>query len=186
MKLDCKLHLAHCYTARHAMDAVCFPFSHHKTTTLTLAGVALCRLLLWPVFLATRDWLCVTLADNLENRDTYVTNVLQSVPSTTLTIKKIAEPLRTDCHAWKAKLTLPPELSPVPSFVISVQGVDWPFHSLHWNNAYTNIRYATTSLTNNMCTILSHDFSKEQHELPEDEKQCATETCRSLLSVLVF
>jgi len=55
MKLDCKLHLAHCYTARHAMDAVCFPFSGHKITTLTLAGVALCRLLLWPVFLATRD-----------------------------------------------------------------------------------------------------------------------------------
>lgn len=55
MKSGCKLHLAHCYTARHATDAVYFPFSDNKITTLTLAGVALCRLLLWPVFLATRD-----------------------------------------------------------------------------------------------------------------------------------
>jgi hypothetical protein len=46
--------------------------------------------------------------------------------------------------------------------------------------------YAATSLTNNdMCMILIHDFNKEQHELPEDDKQCAIETCRSLLSVLV-
>jgi hypothetical protein len=65
-----------------------------------------------------------------------------------------------------------------------------PLHALstvHWNNAYTNIRYAATSLTNNdTCTILICDFSKEQYELPEDDKQCAIETCRSLLSVLVF
>jgi hypothetical protein len=39
-----------------------------------------------------------------------------------------------------------------------------------------------TSLTNNdMCTILIRDFS----ELPEDDKQCAIETCRSLLIVLL-
>jgi hypothetical protein len=50
----------------------------------------------------------------------------------------------------------------------------------------TNIRYAATSLTNNdICTILIRDFSKEQHELPENDKQGAIETCRSLLSVLV-
>jgi hypothetical protein len=36
-----------------------------------------------------------------------------------------------------------------------------------------------------MFTILICDFSKEQHELPEDDKQCAIETCKSLLSVLV-
>jgi hypothetical protein len=52
--------------------------------------------------------------------------------------------------------------------------------------AYQNIRYAATSLTNNdMCTILIRDFSKEQHELPEYDKQCTIATCRSLLSVLV-
>jgi hypothetical protein len=50
-----------------------------------------------------------------------------------------------------------------------------------------NTRYAATSLTNNdTCTILISDFSKEQHELPEDDKQCAIETCRNILSVLVF
>jgi hypothetical protein len=37
-----------------------------------------------------------------------------------------------------------------------------------------------------MFTILIRDFSKEQHERPEDDKQCAIETCRSLLSGLVF
>jgi hypothetical protein len=36
-----------------------------------------------------------------------------------------------------------------------------------------------------VAAILIRDFSKEQHELPEDDKQCAIETCRSLLSVLV-
>jgi hypothetical protein len=35
-----------------------------------------------------------------------------------------------------------------------------------------------------MCTILIRDFSKVQHELPEDDKQRAIETCR-LLGVLV-
>jgi hypothetical protein len=41
-------------------------------------------------------------------------------------------------------------------------------------------------ITNNdTCTILIRDFSKEQYELPEDDKQCAIETRRSLLSVLV-
>jgi hypothetical protein len=41
-------------------------------------------------------------------------------------------------------------------------------------------------ITNNETfTILIRDFSKEQHELPEDDKQYAIETCRSLLSVLV-
>jgi hypothetical protein len=39
--------------------------------------------------------------------------------------------------------------------------------------------------SNDTCTILIHDFNKEQHELPEDDKQYAIETCRSLLSVLV-
>jgi hypothetical protein len=37
-----------------------------------------------------------------------------------------------------------------------------------------------------MCTILIHDFSKEQHELPEYDKQCAIETYRNILSVLVW
>jgi hypothetical protein len=41
----------------------------------------------------------------------------------------------------------------------------------------------TTS--NDTCTILIRYFSKEQHELPEYDKECAIETCRSLLSVLV-
>jgi hypothetical protein len=40
--------------------------------------------------------------------------------------------------------------------------------------------------SNDTCIILIRDFSKEQHELPEDDKQCAIETCRSLLGVLVF
>jgi hypothetical protein len=41
-------------------------------------------------------------------------------------------------------------------------------------------------LTNNdTIIILIRDFSKEQHELPEDDKRYAIETCRSLLSVLV-
>jgi recombinational DNA repair protein RecR len=41
-------------------------------------------------------------------------------------------------------------------------------------------------ITNNdTCTILIRDFNKEQHELPEDDKQCAIETCRRILSVLV-
>jgi hypothetical protein len=35
---------------------------------LTLAGVALCRLLLWPAFREARDWLCITLADNLDKK----------------------------------------------------------------------------------------------------------------------
>jgi hypothetical protein len=38
---------------------------------------------------------------------------------------------------------------------------------------------------NDMCTILIRDFSKEQHELPEDDKHCAIETCKSILSVSV-
>jgi hypothetical protein len=29
------------------------------------------------------------------------------------------------------------------------------------------------------------DLSNEQHKLPEDDKQCAIENCRGLLSVLV-
>jgi hypothetical protein len=37
-----------------------------------------------------------------------------------------------------------------------------------------------------VCKIVICDFSKEQSELPEDDKQCAIETCRSFLSVLVF
>jgi hypothetical protein len=41
-------------------------------------------------------------------------------------------------------------------------------------------------ITNNdMCTILILDFNKEKHQLPEDDKQCAVETCRSLLSISV-
>jgi hypothetical protein len=44
---------------------------------------------------------------------------------------------------------------------------------------------AESGLNNDTCTILIHYFSKEQHELPEDGKQCAIETRRSLLSVLV-
>jgi hypothetical protein len=38
---------------------------------------------------------------------------------------------------------------------------------------------------NDTCTICIRDFSKEQYELPEDDKQYAIETCRSLLIVLV-
>jgi hypothetical protein len=62
------------------------------------------------------------------------------------------------------------------------RGREWtgsPVHSLHCNNACANTRYAATS------PILIRDFRKEQHELPENDKQCAIETCRSLLSVLV-
>jgi len=33
--------------------------------------------------------------------------------------------------------------------------------------------------------ILTRDFSKEQHMLPEDDMWYATETCRSILSILV-
>jgi hypothetical protein len=50
-------------------------------------------------------------------------------------------------------------------------------------NKYTIYCHITN---NDMCTILIRDFSKEQHVLPEDDKQRAIETCRSLLSVLVF
>jgi hypothetical protein len=32
-----------------------------------------------------------------------------------------------------------------------------------------------------MCTILILDFSKEQRDLPEDDKQCAIETCRRIV-----
>jgi hypothetical protein len=39
---------------------------------------------------------------------------------------------------------------------------------------------------NDMCTILIRDFNKERRELPDDDKQCAIETCRILLSVLVY
>jgi hypothetical protein len=53
-------------------------------------------------------------------------------------------------------------------------------------SAGSGLRYAATSLTNNdMCTILIRDSIKKQHELPEDDKKCATESSRSLLSVLV-
>jgi hypothetical protein len=33
--------------------------------------------------------------------------------------------------------------------------------------------------------MLEQKEQKEQNKLPEDDKQCAIETCRSLLSVLV-
>jgi len=38
---------------------------------------------------------------------------------------------------------------------------------------------------NEIFIILTHDFSKEQYVLPEDDMRCATETCRGILSVLV-
>jgi hypothetical protein len=44
---------------------------------------------------------------------------------------------------------------------------------------------ATSLINNDTCIVLICDFSKEQYELPEDDKQWAIETCRSLLSVLV-
>jgi hypothetical protein len=46
---------------------------------------------------------------------------------------------------------------------------------------YSLTRYAGISNS-----ILIRDFSKEHHELPEDDKQCAMETCRRLLNVLGF
>jgi hypothetical protein len=56
------------------------------------------------------------------------------------------------------------------------------FQSREW----TGYSQSTPLHTNNdTCTILICDFSKEQHELPEDDKHCAIETRRSLLNVLV-
>jgi hypothetical protein len=40
-------------------------------------------------------------------------------------------------------------------------------------------------MNNDMFTILIGDFSKERYEIPEEDKHCGIETCRSILSVLV-
>jgi hypothetical protein len=42
-------------TTVNAMDSVNVPIIDGKLQVLTLAGVALCRLLLWPAFRVTRD-----------------------------------------------------------------------------------------------------------------------------------
>jgi hypothetical protein len=43
-----------------------------------------------------------------------------------------------------------------------------------------------SAANNDTCTISIRDFSKEQHDLPEDDKQYAIEKFRSLLGVLGF
>jgi hypothetical protein len=44
---------------------------------------------------------------------------------------------------------------------------------------------ATSFISNDTFTILIDDVSKERYELPENDMQCAIETCRRILSVLV-
>ena len=44
---------------------------------------------------------------------------------------------------------------------------------------------ATSPIIKDIFILFTHDLSKEQYVLSEDDMQCAIETCRSILSVLV-
>jgi hypothetical protein len=60
------------------------------------------------------------------------------------------------------------------------------YYSVNLRNAQSNNEEVTNKQNLTTPMILICYFSKEQYELPEDDKQYAIETCRSLLSVLVF
>jgi len=69
-----------------------------------------------------------------------------------------------------------------------VQGGMWTrsHTSLHWKQRTHKYTICCHIAHNNeLFIILTHDFSKKQYVLPEDDMRYAIETCRSILSVLV-
>jgi len=58
--------------------------------------------------------------------------------------------------------------------------------SVHWKQRTHKYMICCHIAHNNeIFIILTHDFSKEQYLLPEDDMRCAIEICRSSVSVLV-
>jgi len=68
-----------------------------------------------------------------------------------------------------------------------VQGGMWsPHTSLHWKQrTHKYLVCCHIAHNNEIFIILTHDFSKAQYVLPEDDMRYAIKTCRSILSVLV-
>jgi len=72
------------------------------------------------------------------------------------------------------------KLDPKVKFIAS------PHTSLHWKQrTHTYKICCHIDHNNEIFIILTHDFSKEQYVLPEDDMRYAIETCRSILRVLV-
>jgi hypothetical protein len=71
--------------------------------------------------------------------------------------------------------------------LFAVQGGMWtgiasPHTSLHWKQYMICCHIAHN---NEIFIILTRDFSKKHHMLPEDDMRYAIETCRNSLSVLM-